>query len=107
MPIFIHFYTRFGVCCLFITSTSGAEINNNCSYIQNPNYPNAYGTETAISFKVNKCSAGILIFRWDILSDSSHRLLSQLPRLKKTRKKSKLTPAFLVAKIEKLHFKCF
>ena len=80
MPIFIHFYTRFGVCCLFITSTSGAEINNNCSYIQNPNYPNAYGTETAISFKVNKCSAGILIFRWDILSDSSHRLVFQLKK---------------------------
>ena len=51
------FKNRFGVCCLFITSTSGAEINNNCTYIQNPNYPSAYGAETAISFKVSKCSA--------------------------------------------------
>ena len=50
------FKNRFGVCCLFITSTSGAEINNNCTYIQNPNYPSAYDAETAISFKVSKCS---------------------------------------------------
>lgn len=58
----------FGVCCLFITSTSGAEINNNCTYIQNPNYPSAYGAETAISFKVSKCSASVCTLRLDFES---------------------------------------
>ena len=38
--------------------TSGAAVSQNCSYIQNPNFHNAYGVETAISFTVNKCSAG-------------------------------------------------
>ena len=55
---FLFHHNRFGVCCLFITSTSGASVSENCSYIQNPNFPNAYGVETAISFTVQKCSAG-------------------------------------------------
>jgi len=55
----------FGVCCLFITSTSGASVSENCSYIQNPNFPNAYGVETAISFTVQKCSADICTLRLD------------------------------------------
>jgi len=55
----------FGVCCLFITSTSGASVSENCSYIQNPNFPNAYGVETAISFTVAKCSADICTLRLD------------------------------------------
>merc|ERR1711899_324847 len=54
-----------GVCCLFITSTSGAFVSENCSYIQNPNFPNAYGVETAISFTVQKCSADICTLRLD------------------------------------------
>ena len=28
------YYYRFGVCCLFITSTSGSTLSQNCSYIQ-------------------------------------------------------------------------
>ena len=57
---YIH-YIRFGVCCLFITSTSGSTSNQNCSYIQNPNFPNAYGVTTAISFTVAKCSSGMYL----------------------------------------------
>ena len=59
-----HHHHRFGVCCLFITSTSGATVSQNCSYIQNPNFPSAYASETAISFTVTKCSSGICIFSY-------------------------------------------
>ena len=57
----LFFHYRFGVCCLFITSTSGSTSSQNCSYIQNPNYPNAYGSTTAISFTVAKCSSGMFL----------------------------------------------
>ena len=60
---FCTHYIRFGVCCLFITSTSGSTSNQNCSYIQNPNFPNAYGVTTAISFTVAKCSTGMYLFQ--------------------------------------------
>ena len=33
---------RFGVCCVFVYETSGSTISQNCSYIRNPNYPDAY-----------------------------------------------------------------
>ena len=59
LEIISMFFNRFGVCCLFITSTSGATVSQNCSYIQNPNFPSAYGSETAISFTVSKCATGI------------------------------------------------
>jgi hypothetical protein len=55
----------FGVCCLFITTTSGSAVSENCSYIQNPNFPNAYGVETAISYTVNKCSNEVCTLRLD------------------------------------------
>merc|ERR1711981_409459 len=58
----------FGVCCLFITSTSGSTSSQNCSYIQNPNYPNAYGSTTAISFTVAKCSSDVCGIRLDFES---------------------------------------
>merc|ERR1711884_915270 len=54
-----------GVCCLFITSTSGATVSQNCSYIQNPNFPSAYASETAISFTVTKCSSDVCALRLD------------------------------------------
>merc|ERR1712018_1101276 len=56
----------FGVCCLFITSTSGATVSQNCSYIQNPNFPSAYASETAISFTVTKCSSDVCALRLDL-----------------------------------------
>ena len=48
---------RFGVCCLFMTSTSGT-ISENCTYLQNPGYPGAYTTTTTIQWTVAKCSTG-------------------------------------------------
>jgi len=55
----------FGVCCLFITQTSGTTISQNCSYIQNPNFPSAYGSETAATYTIAKCSNEVCTLRLD------------------------------------------
>jgi len=47
----------FGVCCVFILSTTG-DISQNCSYIQNPSYPSSYGDTTSLTYTVRKCSDG-------------------------------------------------
>ena len=49
---------RFGVCCLFIVSASGSTINQNCTYLTNPRFPNAYTDTGSLSFTVTKCSPG-------------------------------------------------
>jgi len=55
----------FGVCCLFITSAAGGSVDQNCSYIQNPNFPNAYASAAAISYTINKCSSDVCTLRLD------------------------------------------
>lgn len=45
----------FGVCCVFMTSTCGATVSQNCSYIKNPNFPSAYTSTTSCTFTINKC----------------------------------------------------
>jgi archaellin len=40
-------------------------VNQNCSYIQNPNFPAAYAAETKISFKIEKCRDGVCTLRLD------------------------------------------
>ena len=48
---------RFGVCCLFQRSASASVINQNCTYITNEGFPNAFtGTTSPFTFTVNKCS---------------------------------------------------
>merc|ERR1712156_1163284 len=42
----------FGVCCLFIASAGGSTVTQNCSYIQNPSFPNAYAATTALSYTI-------------------------------------------------------
>ena len=54
---FTHFtflFFSFGVCCVFVYE-SGATISQNCSYIRNPNYPNALTDTSSISYTVQKC----------------------------------------------------
>ena len=48
---------RFGVCCVFVLSTSGT-VTQNCTYIQNPGYPSSYAG-SGLTYTVNKCSSGI------------------------------------------------
>jgi len=55
----------FGVCCLFISSTSGATLSQNCSYIQNPGFPTAYAATTALSFTIAKCATEVCTLRLD------------------------------------------
>ena len=47
---------RFGVCCLFIYNSASTSVSENCSYIQNPNFPSAYGSTSTISWTVTKCA---------------------------------------------------
>jgi len=55
----------FGVCCTFTINTCGATVSNNCSYIQNPNYPSSESTGTSCSFSVSPLSADICQLRLD------------------------------------------
>merc|ERR1712223_1834875 len=55
----------FGVCCLFLYKTGSEDVSQNCSYIQNPNYPSAYGSTTSIYWNVKKCSKDICTIRLD------------------------------------------
>ena len=48
----------FGVCCLFLVTTTGATINQNCTYLRNPSFPSVYSTTSSLSYTVSKCSTG-------------------------------------------------
>ena len=53
----------FGVCCVFtLSSSSSTTVNYNDTYIQNPDFPSAYGSSSTLSYTVNKCSNGNIIF---------------------------------------------
>lgn len=60
----------FGVCCLFIVSTSGQTITQNCTYIRNPNFPGVYSSTSAITYTINKCTADVCWLRLDFESFS-------------------------------------
>jgi len=49
---------RFGVCCIFLVSSSGSTINQNCTYLRNPGFPAAYSTTGSLTYTVTKSSAG-------------------------------------------------
>ena len=51
------FISRFGVCCVFMTSTCGAAISVNCSYIKNPGFPSAFTSTSSCSYTINKCDS--------------------------------------------------
>eukprot|EP00093_Oithona_nana_P013825 13825.XXX_144505_146013_1 [CDS] Oithona nana genome sequencing. len=55
----------FGVCCLFSSSKSGDTIRENCSYVQNPNFPSVYTTSQAVTYTVEKCTKGVCFLRLD------------------------------------------
>ena len=53
--IFCNF--RFGVCCVFMTSTCSSTVSQNCSYIKNPGYPSAYTSTSSCQFTIQKCDS--------------------------------------------------
>merc|ERR1719412_1095769 len=55
----------FGVGCLFVYSSASTSISQNCSYIQNPNFPSAYGSTSTIAWQINKCATNICTLRLD------------------------------------------
>jgi len=58
----------FGVCCVFVYETSGSTISQNCSYIRNPNYPDAYTDTNSLAFNIVKCSSDVCYLRLDFES---------------------------------------
>eukprot|EP00095_Tigriopus_kingsejongensis_P003562 maker-scaffold877_size102761-snap-gene-0.15 protein:Tk03562 transcript:maker-scaffold877_size102761-snap-gene-0.15-mRNA-1 annotation:"hypothetical protein KGM_18655" len=58
----------FGVCCVFLVSTSGATINQNCTYIRNPNFPNAYDSTSQVGYNIQKCDPRVCQLRLDFES---------------------------------------
>jgi hypothetical protein len=58
--------SSFGVCCLFTTSTAGATVSENCTYVQNPNFPSPYMETSAVSYTVNKVSGNVALRRGSI-----------------------------------------
>merc|ERR1711935_51893 len=56
----------FGVCCVqILKDDSDTDVNYNDTYIQNPDYPNSYGDEGTITYKVNKIDSTICFLRLD------------------------------------------
>merc|ERR1719367_864222 len=55
----------FGICCLFVVSTTGATIEQNCTYIQNPGFPSTLSDSTSLSYTVKKCSCDVCSLRLD------------------------------------------
>merc|ERR1712110_1089520 len=55
----------FGVCCVFMVTACGSTISQNCSYIKNPGFPNAYTATTACVYTIKKCDCSICGFRLD------------------------------------------
>lgn len=55
----------FGVCCIFLVSATGGTINQNCTYLRNPNFPTAYTASSALSYTVQKVASDICFFRLD------------------------------------------
>ncbi|XP_059097778.1 uncharacterized protein LOC131892061 [Tigriopus californicus] len=55
----------FGVCCVFLVSTSGATVTQNCTYVRNPNFPNSLDTTSQISYNIQKCDRSVCSLRLD------------------------------------------
>lgn len=47
----------FGVCCVFIRTDATRSVSDNCTYIQNPNYPDSFPAgDTSATYTIVKCS---------------------------------------------------
>jgi len=57
----------FGICCVFVYEAGGT-LNQNCSYIRNPNYPNAATDTASLSYTVQKCDPSVCYLRLDFES---------------------------------------
>jgi len=71
----------FGVCCLFLFQDTGAQITQNCSYIQSPNFPSTFTSATAssLTYTIHKCSNDVCALRLDFPTFSTVRSTSATP----------------------------
>ena len=58
----------FGVCCVFVVSNSGKEVNQNCSYIRNEGFPNSFTGTSGVSHTIKKCTDLVCSIRLDFES---------------------------------------
>ena len=72
---------RFGVCCLFIYSTTGSTISQNCSYVQSPSFPSTFtsSTSSSLTYTIAKCSNDVCALRIDFLTFSTVRDTAATP----------------------------
>ena len=49
---------RFGVCCVISVDESGARVDQNATYIRNPNYPSQVDDLTSTSYTIAKSDNG-------------------------------------------------
>jgi len=58
----------FGVCCVFTTTETTADISENCTYIQNPGFPSPFtdtATDSSFAYTVEKSSSDVCQLRLD------------------------------------------
>lgn len=58
----------FGVCCIISVSTCGGQISENCTFIENVNYPMPVTVDGACTYTINRCSSDICQVRLDFLT---------------------------------------
>ena len=54
-----------GVCCVFLVTSCGSTVSNNCTYVQNPSYPSSYSTSGTCSYSVSPLNDEICQLRLD------------------------------------------
>lgn len=55
----------FGVCCIITVSTCGGTVTQNCTYIENANFPQAVTGVAACTYMMTRCSSDICQVRLD------------------------------------------
>ncbi len=55
---FLFFIRRFGVCCVFIVTAGTSTISQNCTYVQNPNFPSGLPNTNSVQYTVQRCNDG-------------------------------------------------
>ena len=58
LQLFFVLIFSFGICCVFVAADAGAIINQNCTYLRNPDFPSAYTGAGSLFYTVSKCFSG-------------------------------------------------
>ena len=53
------------MCCVFLVTSCGSTVSNNCTYVQNPSYPSSYSTSGTCSYSVSPLNDEICQLRLD------------------------------------------